>query len=359
VGRGRAEVNRTGPILLVCRGDALPPVKEHAARVCDPAVADYRAGSGLMRLLRRLSPGGCAGSGYIATVGGFDGIHLGHRLLIERARAQAQARDLASMVLTFEPLPKEYFAPDNPPARLTNFRERWRLLEQDGPDVFCALRFNDRLRRMTAADFAQMLVAAGVRGMVIGHDFRAGYRGEASTDWFLREGPALGLSVDVVPPVLADGVRIGSGVVRDALAAGDLQTATRLLGRRYAMRGRVVQGEQLGRKLGYPTANLRLARRQAPMNGIFAVRVRGAGNGQGPDVALGGVASLGTRPTVGGRTPLLEAHLFDFAGDLYGREIEVEFVARLRDELRFDNVDAMVEQMHADAAAARGLLAAG
>ncbi|MEO6080414.1 MAG: bifunctional riboflavin kinase/FAD synthetase [Steroidobacteraceae bacterium] len=310
-----------------------------------------------MRLLRRLDNHTCAGRGYIATIGGFDGIHLGHRLLIERARTQARDRDLQSMVLTFEPLPKEYFAPDSPPARLTNFRERWRLLEQDGPDVFCALQFNDRLRRMSAAAFAQMLVAGGVQGVVIGHDFRAGYRGEARADWFLREGSALGLAVDVVQPLLADGVRIGSGVTRAALAAGDLQTAARLLGRRYSMRGRVIQGEQLGRKLGYPTANLRLARRQAPMNGIFAVRVRGVGNGYGPDSALAGVASLGTRPTIGGVTPLLEAHVFDFAGDLYGREIEVEFVARLRDELRFDTVDAMVEQIHRDADAARVVLA--
>jgi riboflavin kinase/FMN adenylyltransferase len=312
-----------------------------------------------MRLLRRLNTQAADKRGYVATVGGFDGIHLGHRQLIERARTLAGERELLSMVLTFEPLPKEYFTPDSPPARLTNFRERWRLLQQDGPDVFCALRFNDRLRQMTATGFARMLVAAGVQGVVIGHDFRAGYKGEASTDWFLRKGPALGLAVDVVQPVLGDGQRIGSGLIRNALAAGDLATAARLLGRRYAMCGRVVQGEQLGRKLGYPTANLRLARRQAPMNGIFAVRVRGAGNGHGPEVALGGVASLGTRPTVGGRTPLLEAHLFDFAGDLYGREIEVEFVARLRDELRFDSVDAMVVQMHEDAAAARRALAAG
>jgi riboflavin kinase/FMN adenylyltransferase len=262
------------------------------------------------------------------------------------------------MLLTFEPLPKEYFTPDQPPARLTNLRERWRLLEADGPDVFCALRFNHRLRALSALQFAQMLAGAGVRRVVIGHDFRAGYKGEACADWFEREGARLGIEVDVVPPLLGDGVRIGSGVIRAALAAGDLQAAARLLGRRYSMRGRVVQGEQLGRRLGYPTANLRLARRQSPMDGIFAVRVRGVGNGHGPGVAVGGVASLGTRPTVGGRTPLLETHLFDFAGDLYGREIEVEFVARLRDELHFESVDAMVLQIHRDAEVARAALLA-
>jgi riboflavin kinase / FMN adenylyltransferase len=308
-----------------------------------------------MRLLRRLADSP-AGRGYVATIGGFDGIHLGHRLLIERARFQAKQRGLQSMVLTFEPLPKEYFAPENPPARLTNFRERWRLLEADGPDVFCALRFDERLRSLTAADFARMLARAGVQGVVIGHDFRAGHQGEASAEWFMREGPALGLAVDVVAPLLDSGVRIGSGVIRAALAEAAFPTAARLLGRPYSMRGRVVRGEQLGRKLGYPTANLRLARLKAPLDGIFAVRVRGA-DGHAQEEALRGVASLGTRPTVGGHMPLLETHIFDFAGELYGREIEVEFVARLREELRFDNVDAMVTQMHRDADAARALLA--
>lgn len=309
-----------------------------------------------MRHLRRLDAD-AAGNGYVAAIGGFDGIHLGHRLLIERTREQARSRELRSMVLSFEPLPKEYFAPENPPARLTNFRERWRLLQQAGLDAFCTLQFDDRLRCRGAADFAQMLASAGIRGVVIGHDFRAGHKGEASAEWFQREGPRLGISVEVVQPVMAGEVRIGSGVIRTALAAGDFATAARLLGRPYSMRGRVARGEQLGRTLGYPTANLRLARRRTPLDGIFAVRVRGAVDGIDRAAALGGVASLGTRPTVGGLEPLLETHLFDFSGDLYGRELEVEFVARLRDELRFDNVEAMVQQIHRDADAARAVLA--
>jgi riboflavin kinase/FMN adenylyltransferase len=305
-----------------------------------------------MRLLRGLPPG-TAGAGYVAAVGGFDGIHRGHRALIERTRELAAAQGLTSMVLTFEPLPKEYFAPDRPPARLTNFRERWRLLEQDGPEVLCLLRFNERLRALHAADFATMLVRGGVRQIVIGHDFRAGRGGRADAAWFLREGARFGLAVDVVAPVMGEGLRVGSHAIRSALAAGDLALAARLLGRPYTMRGRVVSGDRLGRQFGFPTANLRLARRQAPVDGIFAVRVRGLPGHHGD-----GVASVGTRPTVGGVVPLLEVHLFDFAGDLYGRELEVEFVARLRETLRFDNVDAMIEQMHRDAAAARAALAA-
>jgi riboflavin kinase/FMN adenylyltransferase len=157
-----------------------------------------------------------------------------------------------------------------------------------------------------------------------------------------------------VDPVKAGGGRVSSGLVRAALQSGDLKRAAQLLGRHYSMRGRVVRGEQLGRTLGFPTANLRLARRQTPMDGIFAIRVHGVD----PAAGLAGVASLGTRPTVGGTRPLLEAHLFDFAGDLYGREIEVEFVARLREERKFESLDAMVGQMHQDAADARRALAA-
>jgi riboflavin kinase/FMN adenylyltransferase len=307
-----------------------------------------------MRLLRRLNPDGSATAGFAATIGGFDGIHLGHCALIRRARELAASHALDSMVISFEPLPKEFFAQQAPVPRLTTFRERWRLLERDGPDVFCVLPFNEALRKLRALEFAQMLAGAGIRHLVIGHDFRAAYGGEADVDWFRQNAPQLGMMLHIVDPVQAAGGRVSSGLVREALQAGDLRRAARLLGRNYSMRGRVVRGEQLGRKLGFPTANLRLARRQTPMDGIFAVRVHGAGPGAG----LGGVASLGTRPTVGGTRPLLEAHVFDFAGDLYGREIEVEFISRLREEIRFDSLDAMVEQMHRDAADARSALAA-
>ena len=308
-----------------------------------------------MRLLRNL-PGAAGVTRHVAAIGGFDGIHLGHQALITRTRELARTLGLASMVVSFEPLPKEYFAPDQPPARLTNFRERWRLLEQAGLDAFCVLHFNARLRALRATEFAQLLVNGGVRQIVVGHDFRAGFRGEANAEWFQSEGARLGLATEVVAPVKVAALRVGSGAVRSALETHDLATAARLLGRPYTMRGRVISGDQLGRKFGFPTANIRLARRRTPIDGIFAVRVRvrvrGVGHGAG-----NGVASIGTRPTVGGLTPLLEVHVFDFAGDLYGRELEVEFVARLRDTLRFDNVDAMIEQMHRDAAGARAALA--
>ncbi|MDQ2641872.1 MAG: bifunctional riboflavin kinase/FAD synthetase [Pseudomonadota bacterium] len=306
-----------------------------------------------MRLLRKLDARSAAGGGFVAAIGGFDGLHLGHRALIARARELAREAGQSSMVLSFEPLPKEYFAAGPAPGRLTNLRERWRLLEALGVDVLCLLRFNEALRNLDGVRFARMLVAGGVRGLVVGHDFRAGYRGEATASWFQREGPGLELAVEVLQPVVGEGIRIGSGAIRNALSAGDLNLAARLLGRPYSMRGKVISGERLGRTLGFPTANLRLGRRRTPLDGIFAVRVRGIEPGR----ALGGVASLGTRPTVGGTVPLLEAHVFDYDGNLYGRELEVEFVARLRDELRFDTLDAMVAQMHRDAAEARTRLA--
>jgi len=309
-----------------------------------------------MRLIRRLVPPCLSGPGLVATIGSYDGLHLGHRALLERVHVQAAERGLQTMMVTFEPLPREFFAPENPPARLTTFRERWRLLEDTTLDVFCVLHFSHSLRQLGGADFARQLAAAGVRSLVIGHDFRAGRGGEATAEWLQQAGPGFGFDVEVLEPVLQGGVRVSSRGVREALGCGDLDGARRLLGRGYSMVGRVIRGEQLGRKLGFPTANLRLSRRRTPTDGIFAVRVHGvAGAGTQPH-GLPGVASLGTRPTVNGTVPMLEAHVFDFDGDLYGREIEVQFIARLRDELRFDTLDAMVQQMHRDAAAARAVL---
>jgi riboflavin kinase/FMN adenylyltransferase len=190
--------------------------------------------------------------------------------------------------------------------------------------------------------------------VVIGHDFKFGRNGEASAPMLREAGARHGFEVDVVEPVLIDGERVSSSAIRAALAAGDLKKAERLLGRPYSMVGRVVLGQQLGRDLGFPTANLRLGRKRTPLQGIFAVRVHGIdGLPNAP-----GVASLGTRPTVGGTVPLLEAHVFDYSGDLYGREIEVEFVSKLREELCFASLDELVVQMNEDAAQARALLEA-
>jgi len=209
------------------------------------------------------------------------------------------------------------------------------------------------LRNLSGKDFAMLLAQQlHAHQIVVGHDFRFGRNGEATAESLAAHGATLGYAVDVVEPILLEGVRISSSGVREALARSDFALARSWLGRPYSMTGRVVQGNQLGRKLGFPTANLRTGRRRVPVAGIFAIRVHSVAA-----EPLPGVASLGTRPTIdGGGEMLLEAHLFDFTGNLYGREIEVEFVSKLRDEEHFANLDALVVQMNQDAADARQIL---
>ncbi|HEY6922801.1 MAG TPA: bifunctional riboflavin kinase/FAD synthetase [Steroidobacteraceae bacterium] len=290
---------------------------------------------------------GCA-----VTIGTYDGIHLGHQALLGRLKEHAARLSVPSVLLTFEPTPREYLTPETPPARLTSLRERLRVLEGMSLDNVLVLRFGEGLRTLSGEAFIGLLARdLAARAVVVGHDFRFGCNGEATAPMLAEAGRTLGFSVDVVPPVMVDGERVSSSGVRVLLARGDFEIVKRRLGRPYTMRGRVVPGQRLGRDLGFPTANLRIERRRAPLKGIFAVRVHGIGL-----TPLAGVASLGTRPTVGGVHTLLEVHLFDFAADIYGREIEVEFVAKLRDEEHFPTVEALVEQIHLDAAQARRIL---
>jgi riboflavin kinase / FMN adenylyltransferase len=295
--------------------------------------------------------------GCVVTIGTYDGIHLGHQALLRRLNEHAARLCAPTVLLTFEPMPREYLHPLAPPARLTSWRERWRVLERMDRvalplDYVLLLRFGEGLRNLSGEEFAQLLAnALGARAVVVGHDFRFGCHGEATAPMLAGAGERLGFNVDVVAPVMLDGERVSSSGVRDALALGKFELAKQRLGRPYSMRGRVVRGKQLGRDLGFPTANLRIERRRAPLAGIFAVRVHGVA-----PTPLPGVASLGTRPTVAGVHTLLEAHLFDFSGDLYGREIEVEFVAKLRDEEYFPTLAALVEQIGRDAAEARRIL---
>ena len=288
----------------------------------------------------------------VVTIGTYDGLHLGHQALVARVLEHARRVGEPAVMLTFEPMPREFLSPDDPPARLTTLRERWRLLAASGLDYLWVLRFDEALRNLTADDFAGLLAARlRASSVVVGHDFRFARRGEATASVLAAAGGRLGFAVDVVPAVTLADERISSSGIRAALAGGDFARAARWLGRPYSMRGRVIAGQRLGRDLGFPTANLALGRRRAPVAGIFAVQVRGAAS-----AALPGVASLGTRPTIGGTEALLEAHVFDFRDDLYGREIEVEFRAKLRDEQRFATLEALTAQMHRDAADARRIL---
>ncbi len=305
-----------------------------------------------MELIRGLSGAHRLAGGCVLTIGTYDGIHLGHQALLARLCEHAVRRPAAAVLMTFEPMPREYLAPDDPPARLTSLRERWRILSGTRLHYLWLLRFGEALRNLPGEAFAQLLARElRPRVVVVGHDFRFGRNGEATAAVLAAAGTRLGFDVDVLGPVTLEGERISSSGVRAALARGDFERARRWLGRPWSMRGRVMQGKRLGRDLGFPTANLPLERRRAPVAGIFAVRVHGVAS-----AALPGVASLGTRPTIGGVEALLEAHLFDFSGELYGREIEVEFAAKLRDEASFPTLEALTAQMRRDAADARRIL---
>jgi len=310
-----------------------------------------------MELVRGLHNLRAEHRGCALTIGTFDGVHLGHAAMIACLREHARRLGVPATLLTFEPTPREYLDPARAPARLTRLRERLPLLARAGVDRCIVLRFDEHLRTVRGVEFIERLLdkRLGARAVTVGHDFRFGFKGEADVTALREAAPAHGFELEVLDPVMVDGERVSSSGVREALAAGDLDRAARWLGRRYTMCGRVIEGERLGRKLGYPTANLRLHRLVSPLTGIFAVRVRGVETA----AATAGVASLGTRPTVNGTEPLLEVHVFDFDGDLYGRHLEVEFVRRLRAEHRFESLEALVKQMHEDAKQARAILEKG
>jgi riboflavin kinase/FMN adenylyltransferase len=298
----------------------------------------------------RLPASGCA-----LTIGGFDGIHLGHQALLAAVRSAGDRLAVPALVMSFEPTPKEYFAAAEPPPRLMRFRDRYEAFRRAGMDGFFCPRFDAGMAALTAGQFIDDLLVDGlrVRHLVIGDDFRFGAGGKGGVADLLNAGGRRGFAVQQIDSVYVDGRRVSSTLVRDALDRGELDVVRRMLGRDYRISGRVVRGEQLGRTLGYPTANIRLHRRRSPVHGIFAVRVHGVGDGP-----VQGVASVGTRPTVNGTGTLLEVHLFDVDANLYGRRIAVDFVAKLRDEEKFDSLDALVEQMRRDEAAARAALAA-
>lgn len=292
--------------------------------------------------------------GCVLTIGAFDGVHRGHQEMIRVLRERAAWHSVPATALAFEPTPREFFAKGTPPARLTRFRERYEAFARYGVERFVCLPFTERVRSLTADEFIERVLVQGlaVREVVIGHDFRFG-RNHQGTVATLREfGSRYGFDVTEVAPFEIDGERVSSSLVRQALDAGNMSRAWKFLGRPYRITGKVVHGAKLGRKLGYPTANLRLHRRATPLAGIFAVKVSGAGLTDAP-----AVASLGTRPAVNGTELLLEAHVFNYSGDLYRQYLHVDFIERLRDELWFPNVDALVQQMDKDAARARQLLA--
>jgi riboflavin kinase/FMN adenylyltransferase len=288
------------------------------------------------------------------TIGNFDGVHRGHQAMLARLIEAADDLSLASAVLTFDPHPREFFAPHAAPPRLSTLRGKLERFAAQGIERVYIARFDGALAGLAPEAFIDEVLVRrlGARWVLVGEDFRFGKA--RAGDLAALRGVARSFSVEAMRTVAVDGERASSTTVRDALATGDFVRATALLGRPYTLAGRVAHGAKLGRTLGFPTANLRLKQRP-PLTGVFAVRVHGIAA-----EPRAGVASLGVRPTVTDRgAPLLEVFLFDFDEPLYGRRIVVEFLHKLRDEARFPDLDALTRQMHRDAAEAREFFAAG
>ncbi len=296
-------------------------------------------------------PEGLKGS--VLALGNFDGFHLGHQAVVNRAIALGFHERRPVIVATFDPHPVRYFKPDVPPFRLTSLDQRERLFAHAGADAMLVFKFGEQLATTSAEEFVSEILARqlGVAAVVTGTDFHFG-RGRAGTAETMRDlGARHGIETGAVPPVMLDGEPVSSSRIRDALAAGDPATATHLLTRPFAVEAIVEFGDGRGRKLGYPTANVSLGRYKRPAYGIYAVRVRLDDGSE-----HFGVASFGVRPTFEPPQELLEAHIFDWEGDLYGRTIEIALMAYIRPEAKFDSAEALVAEMKRDEAEARRIL---
>lgn len=292
-----------------------------------------------------------APSATVLTIGNFDGVHLGHRALLARLTAAAAKAGLPAAVLTFEPHPREFFAPHSPPSRLSTLREKLELIADDGVDLAYVCHFNARFAAFAPEEFIERVLvgALRVRHLIVGDDFRFGAR-RAGNFALLREaGAHLGFQVEAMESVTLNGERASSSAVRDALQEGRLEHAARLLGRPYSIDGRVVHGDKIGRQLGFATANIRIKHERPPLQGVFAVEVKGLAGGPHR-----GAANLGYRPSANQVVrPLLEVHLFDFSADIYGAHLNVRFLHKLRDEVKFPDFNALKAQIASDVEAAK------
>ena len=298
-----------------------------------------------MEIIRDRSNLKDAHRGSAATIGNFDGVHVGHQAILSELRKQALLRGVPPVVVTFEPTPREYFAPASAPPRLTDFREKYEMLDYHGIARMLVLRFDAELAALPAQDFIRDILVGGlgIEYLVVGDDFRFGKDRAGDFAMLQEAGREHGFDVAATPTQTYDGERVSSTRVRKALDDGNLALAEELLGRRYRMSGTVTHGDRIGRQIGYPTANLRRHHDKLPLHGIFLVRVYGLGGD-----ALYGMASAGIRPTVNGKRDLVEVYLFDFDRDIYGQHIEIEFLEKLREEERFPDLDALREQIRLD-----------
>ena len=275
--------------------------------------------------------------GCVLTIGNFDGVHLGHQRVLNKLKATANTLGLPTVVMVFEPQPKEWFDVQTAPARLSTLAEKTELLADQGIDALACMAFNNRFRGLSAEQFVKQVLVDGlnVKAIIIGDDFRFGCDRSGDFAYLQKSGEHYGFDVQDTRTVEQEGERISSTLIRQALNDADLSLAQSLLGREYSISGRVAHGQKLARTFGVPTANVLLKRNHTPLVGVFAVEVfTQAGN-------FNGVANIGMRPTVGGTKPILEPHLFGFAGDLYGQRIKVVFKQKIRDEKRFNGLDEL------------------
>jgi riboflavin kinase/FMN adenylyltransferase len=293
--------------------------------------------------------------GCVATIGNFDGVHLGHQAVLGQLAEKSAELCLPTTLITFEPQPMEYFAPDKVPPRLTRFREKILALQHYSVARVCCLSFNKKLADLSAEDFIEQVLVnkLGVKYLVVGDDFRFGANRTGTFDTLVKAGQQYGFQVVSMHTFEIDAERVSSTRIRHAIEQGDMASATKLLGRTYRMSGRVAHGEKLGRELGFPTANIHLHRHASAVLGIFVVEVFGLDR-----EPIQGVASVGTRPTVNQTKALLEVFLFDFNQDIYGRHIQVSFLKKLRDEARYDSLELLVKQIQTDVEQAQAYFAA-
>ena len=294
--------------------------------------------------------------GCVATIGNFDGVHLGHQAVLTQLAMKADMLNLPAVVITFEPQPFEYFVPEKAPARLSRFREKVEALRAYSIQKLCVLRFNRQLAEMQAETFIQKLLVEGlnVRYLVVGDDFRFGKDRQGDFALLQQVGKQHGFQVVNMHTFAIDDMRVSSTRIREALQEGDLAVAEKLLGRPYRMSGRVAHGDKRGRKMGYPTANIHLHRAKVPLNGVYAVQLYGI-----DEEPVNGVANIGVRPTISGSDKaLLEVHLFDFKRDIYGEHVQVYFLKKLREEQKFASLEQLIEQIHIDSAQAKSFFSA-
>ena len=305
-------------------------------------------------IIRDSTPAAAIPKGAVVAMGNFDGVHLGHRAVITAALQMAGARGRPALAVTFEPHPRTFFSPNTPQFRLTDEAAKLRLLAGTGLEGAVVMSFDKKRAETTAQDFIHhdLIERLGISGIAVGYDFHFGKGRVGSPSLLVNEAPRLGIEVDVQPHVDFEERPVSSSAIRMALAEGQIEDATRMLGGPWFVSGPVIHGEKRGRDLGYPTANIRLDKNCGLKHGIYAVRV-----GRGAE-RLDGVASFGRRPTFDNGAPLLEVFLFDFKGDLYGAMLDVAFIGFIREELKFDGADALVRQMNDDSARARAALAA-